>query len=713
MKTVTATTMLTAALEYAEHGVPVFPCWWIRDDARDCVCGRAGCENVGKHPIAAAAPNGFKNATTDAGTVHRWWTEYPAAHIGTPTSWCAVLDVDPRHAGDIALEALERQHGRLPDTAEVLTGGGGRHLYFAPVPGLRCSTGVVGVGLDIRANGGYVLLPPSGHLSGRTYTDEMAHPLFDTPLATMPPWLVARAQSCATQNGDGSSGPPDWAALLTGAPAGERHDVACRLAGHFLALLGPGRAEEVEEIVLGFGTRCSPPFPEAEARRIVRDLARKERLSVSDNTTAKDMEADAMDREAIWPVLHPDALHGLAGRTVRVITPYSEADPVAILATLLTAIGNVVGRSPHAIVEGASHTCNIYALLIGKTSKSRKGQSWGTPKRILRQVDETWAAGRIVGGLSSGEGLIYHVRDERFEEQPIRGKGGKVLEYQMVRVDQGAPDKRLLVIEPEISGAFRRMRVEANSLSAVLRQAYDYGDIRTLTKTSPVQATGAHISIVGHITEAELRVTLSDVELLNGFGNRLLYFLVKRSKPLPEGEPVPEEQIQPLARELREVVKFAGTVGIIRRDDAARKLWAVSYDNFPDEPGLVGAILARAEAHVLRLSLIYAVLDKSPVVRLEHLKAALALWGYAEASARRIFKGRTGISVADTILAALRKRGPLTREGIGKLFHWNKSADELNAALVILREQGKVSSSTRKAEGGKGRDAVEWRAVGD
>ena len=215
------------------------------------------------------------------------------------------------------------------------------------------------------------------------------------------------------------------------------------------------------------------------------------------------------------------------------------------------------------------------------------------------------------------------------------------------------------------------------------------------------------------ITEAELKVTLADVELLNGFGNRFLFFVVKRSNPLPEGEPVPEEQILPLARELGKVVKFAGTVGVMRRDEVARKLWTASYDDFPDEPGLAGAILARAEAHVLRLSLIYALMDRSPVVRLDHLKAALALWGYAEASARRIFKGRTGINVADTILAALRKRGPLTREQIHALFHRNKSADELNAALAVLEEQGKAKRSSRPPVGGVGRHVETWGAVGD
>src|SRR5437660_12573476 len=111
------------------------------------------------------------------------------------------------------------------------------------------------------------------------------------------------------------------------------------------------------------------------------------------------------------------------------------------------------------------------------------------------------------------------------------------------------------------------------------------------------------------------------------------------------------------------------------RDDESRSLWAAEYPRLSaGEPGLLGAILGRAEAHVLRLSLIYAVLDRSPVVRPEHLHAALAVWDYADASARRIFGDALGLAVADIILTALRTRGSMTREAITHLFQRNKAS---------------------------------------
>src|SRR5262249_35718307 len=124
-----------------------------------------------------------------------------------------------------------------------------------------------------------------------------------------------------------------------------------------------------------------------------------------------------------------------------------------------------------------------------------------------------------------------------------------------------------------------------------------------------------------------------------------------------------------------------------------------------------GAVLGRAEAHVLRLSLLYAVLDCSTVITADHLHAALAVWDFAETSARRIFGDRLGLSVADTILKALQIKGPMTRDEIRDLFHRNKSSEEISAALSLLLKKGLVRRSTRPPEGGKGRAAEVWEAL--
>jgi Bifunctional DNA primase/polymerase, N-terminal/AAA domain/Primase C terminal 1 (PriCT-1) len=273
MRTPAQTRMLDAVLLYAEYGVPVFPVWGVVDG--QCACGKADCQNPGKHPLGAAVPNGVKDATADPATIRAWWTRFPLANIATPTSWTSVLDVDPRNGGDETLAELERQHGPLPETAEVLTGGGGRHIYFEPVPGLGPSAGKVGPGLDIKAGpNAYVLLPPSSHMSGRHYCDEVEHPLFETPLAPMRDWLLRPASAPTSSNGDGATAATDWATLLTGAPEGQRHDAAVRIAGHYLGKRLP--PDEVEQIMAPWVARCVPPYDLADVRRIVRDLAAKD-----------------------------------------------------------------------------------------------------------------------------------------------------------------------------------------------------------------------------------------------------------------------------------------------------------------------------------------------------------------------------------------------------------------------------------------------------
>lgn len=423
-------------------------------------------------------------------------------------------------------------------------------------------------------------------------------------------------------------------------------------------------------------------------------------------------EIEALPVVEFTPRIEADAYHGLAGRIVETIEPHSEADPVAILMHVLIAAGNLIGGGSHALVERTVHRCNEFVVLVGDSAKGRKGQAWSTPRYLLAQVDAAWNGNRIKSGLSSGEGLINNVRDAREEQQPIK-EGKRVVGYQTVIADEGERDKRLLVIEPEFATVLRRMKGETNSLSAVLREAWESGRLSTLTKNSPLRATDAHVSVIAHTTREELVASLTETDRANGFANRFIYVMVRRSKCLPDPAPIPEDKLALLVSELRAVAAAAQGHHQLLRDNASRELWAAVYPKLSEgESGLVGAILARSEAHVLRLSLIYAVLDRSSVVRPAHLRAALALWDFAETSARRIFSGGVlGLSVADTILAALRRQGPLSRTEISTLFGRNKTAAEINAALRSLAEKEQVRRSTRAADSGKGRSTEFWEAA--
>lgn len=413
-------------------------------------------------------------------------------------------------------------------------------------------------------------------------------------------------------------------------------------------------------------------------------------------TGATAAQVNALPREELWPALAEEALYGLPGRIVRTVDPFTEADPVGVLAHVLAGFGNLVGSSPHAVVQHDEHPLRLDIALVGRTSKGRKGTSWSTPRHMLAQVDPEWARKRVISGLSSGEGLIHKVRDPRAQQ-----KGDET-----VVIDEGEPDKRLFVIEPEFAVTLKAIARETNTLSGVIRQAWDSGDLSTLTKNSPERATGAHISIVAHVTEEELRRYLNETERANGFANRFLWLMVRRSKCLPEGARAPDELLAPLVADLRRAVTHARQLGEIARDDAAKAVWARVYPSLSEgKPGLFGAMISRAEAQVLRLSAIYAALDESSVIRLPHLQAALAVWDYAEASARRIFGDRLGSPLADMILEALRTCGQMTRTQIDRLFQGHKRAEEIGQALATLHRRGAVRY---RHEPTGGRAAMVW-----
>jgi hypothetical protein len=265
------------------------------------------------------------------------------------------------------------------------------------------------------------------------------------------------------------------------------------------------------------------------------------------------------------------------------------------------------------------------------------------------------------------------------------------------------------VIEPEFATVLKVLERQGNSLSGIFRQAWDGDNLSPMTKNNKISATGAHLSIVGHITREELLRYLTETERANGFANRLVFLLVRRSKCIPSPKQIPDGVFNPFVRRLREVFEYSRAVGEVRRTEQAEREWAAVYEMLSDrKPGMFGAIIGRAEAQVLRLSVVYALLDGSQEIRPEHQRAALALWEYAEQSARIIFGDATGNSIADTIMRALREMGELDRTQIMALFGRHQSADRIEAALTLLRKAGMVCSE--KVDTG-GRQRELWRPV--
>lgn len=406
---------------------------------------------------------------------------------------------------------------------------------------------------------------------------------------------------------------------------------------------------------------------------------------------------DAALQEQSWPEpLGAEAFHGLAGEIVRAVAPQTEADEAALLMQVLVSFGVLVGRGPHVRVESDRHCGNLFALIVGDTAKARKGTSWGRIKSIFSRIQSanlqaSWPP--VVEGLSSGEGLKWAVRDPSVT--PAK-KGSQSV------TDPGVVDKRLLVVESEFAQVLRQCSRSGNTLSAIIRVAWDGGKLQTLTKNDPITATGAHISIIGHITADELRAELTQTDTANGFANRFILMCAKRSKVLPfGGDQMDEAVMAGFAARLEKAAGKAMSLGPIPMADDARQIWAAVYPELSQgHRGLFGAVTARAEAQCLRLALIYALLDEVTAIKAEHIKAALAVWKRAEASARFLFGAALGDPVADAILTALRQAGAaLSRTQISTLFSRNHKADRIQAALDLLQTRGLARSERQPTPG--------------
>jgi hypothetical protein len=253
-------------------------------------------------------------------------------------------------------------------------------------------------------------------------------------------------------------------------------------------------------------------------------------------------------------------------------------------------------------------------------------------------------------------------------------------------------------------------RRDGNTITEGLRRAWDGNDLRTLTRSSPLVASNPHITLIGHITEEELRRALDDTSQTNGYFNRFAPACVKRSKHLPHGGSLPDAEVADLARQLQRAIDAARRRGLIERDQDARDMWEAVYPELTkDRPGMLGAITARAEAHALRFSLLYALFDGAPAIGCKHLEAALALWEYCEDSARYVFGDATGDPTADRVLTALRTTPEgMTQNALVDLFGRNLSATKLTSALETLVRLHRVSS--QKVET-RGRPSTVWQVI--
>jgi len=359
--------------------------------------------------------------------------------------------------------------------------------------------------------------------------------------------------------------------------------------------------------------------------------------------------------------------HGLAGDVVRFLEPHTEADPIGLLLTLLAAFGAAVGPGPHSVADGSIHPARLNVVLVGRSARARKGTSWAVMRRVFEHADPAFCSGRVIGGLTSGEGLVADLA--------ARPEG---------------PQRHVLVMESEFA---RLLRVSARSatLSALIREAWDGGDLAILTRKQPLRATNASVALVGHVTAEELRRRLDQTEIANGMANRFLFVWVERSKRLPDGGRLPLDELEALGVRVRDAMHHARQLRTLTRSPEAEVRWSEIYHGLDDDvDGVVGSLSARAEAQMLRLSVTYALLDGSSTIEVPHLDAAEAVWQHCEATINRVFGHREPDWVLPRLLAALKDAGSNGLDGSQQrdLFHRHLPGVRLAVARAELDARG-------------------------
>lgn len=412
----------------------------------------------------------------------------------------------------------------------------------------------------------------------------------------------------------------------------------------------------------------------------------------------------------VVPIFTLTTMHGPVGDYVRAVAPHTEAAAVGIYAAALAAVGALLGRGPTWRFGGVDHHARVWPVLVGATSRGRKGtaMAWGVD-HLLRLLDDDFRRDRLVSGLSSAEGLVHVIRDPVMDiVDPTTGKVTR-------QGDPGVSDKRLLVKEAELGGPLMAMRREGNRLSATLREAWDGNDLRALVKTDPQRATDPHVTLVAAITGEELRDLLGEASIANGLANRLLPILVERSRLLPHGGDPDPRMLADIVDRLRWNVERARTVGRIAWTSAAAAAWTDAYhqlENPTDTAPRLLAVLGRGSPTVRRLSMLLALADGTGDIDVPHLRAALALWDYAAASWRYLLGGAaTRSKMAEKLLAALQDAGATgmdrtaIREAAGSN---NIPAEIITTALAELAATGvAVQAKARTA----GRPREVWHHV--
>ena len=707
-----AAALLDAALAYARRGWHVFPCHTPRPDGK-CDCGERDCDDIGKHPRTA---HGFKDATTDEATIRAWWRKWPTANIGGAAGIKSGFDAaDPDgEAGLDDLAKLEAKHGALPDTPNSITGGGGKHLFFKHVPGKKNTVKADGLSIDLRTTGGYVILPPSLHRSGRRYEWEAtAHP-DDLPLADMPAWLRAIFPD---------RGAPRPAAAITTEtttetiPEGRRNATLTSKAGA-LHRNNWSPAAITAALWLENTEKCKPPLDRSEVERIVASVTRYPVVPRTNGVYhAPDLpplelaDLDAPLELADEAVLHMAATtRRTAARTDQVLHPaitevatadqeddydlVPEAPDIPPITWLddycdlmidltcaprsfhrlcgLVALSMAVGPGARLRMSFGDIHGNLYAAIIGESSAYYKTTAMRQVRNMLTRA-----------------ALPHYLLQAQFTSEGLT----KALSEQSTG----------LILRDELSTLFASHRQKYSQfVKSDLTAIFD-GDPFGKLKAGEVQKVDKpYLSILGTTTPDGFYNAITGDDWRTGFLARWLFALPDTAPDFDSDSRMltqtDEAHLQALATTLIKVSAQTGGDFLLDADAHHRwNTWRKEERRHAFEVGgdVVAAIASRYGTYALKIAMLLSAVTDYGQITDNNMVAAIALAGAYKTNALRLFTDRrnygvTGAKVQKVFGAISRGGGTSTTRDLLAAAHM--TASELQPILDVLTEQGAITA---------------------
>lgn len=596
-----------------------------------------------------------------------------------------VLDIDKKNNGYESLKKLEELFGPIVSRCKhvVRTGGGGLHLYFK----LRDNEFIpskanVLPGIDIRGEKGVIVTPFSTHENGNIIYE------CDAPVLSIKNLIVAEEKLILfllNHHKEKITNEPiteiDTAISYTASVNSFKFNEGSRNTDFFKLMSAIRNAPLSKEGLIAAARaenqlRCIPPLLDDEVLRIAK--------SVYDRYSPQIV---------LEPQIHEDAFYGLAGRLIGEISKHSEASKAALLFQFLIEVGNIMGDKFYKPIGGSNIYTNDFCLIIGDTSKARKGTGLKAINFFIKKVWKESFTKRIINGVSTGEGIIWSLRDPIYEI--FEDKKG---ERKTKLIDPGIEFKSAIFIEQEFSKLLKVGKRETNNLNEVVRDCWDREILQSLSKTQPAKATNTFISLIGHITSEEFLKNISQVDRSNGFLNRFLFCHSYRANII--SNPMNFEELASKLLCMNELYCLKGFIDDseqteIKLSSEGQSWWDKFYNEYGNSPdGTYAEIKARTENHLIKAAMTYALLDMSYTVEVVHLKAAKAIVDYSNDTIDYIFtkqetrENNNDKKIIDFIKT---KNGKATRTEISYgPFNKKGSAEKINSTRDKLTRLGKI-----------------------